>query len=196
MKHLSLLLLTFFLSSAAITQVKFIGESFENGFRYPRAVFEAEKSIEDSLNKTIRSRIADLEKSDFCIGEFGYVQKGSHLQLHLMCNCIDMANSELRYIFFDLATGNEVAQSEFFEPKAREKALSIIQQKIKSYSTQNTACSVLYAEMQESISFDKMDIRLAKDGIEVRPFNSEDCERFPVKVSYMELSECLKYRQL
>jgi hypothetical protein len=196
MRQLVFSILCLFFSVQLHAQVKFTSLEFANGLKYPNAVFTAEPAIQDSINKIIKARVADLEPSDFCVGDFGYVQKGSHLQIHMMCNCIDMASTEHRYIFINLTTGLEVPFEDIFEDKVRERALAIISRSIANRSLANDACNEQFNSLGTVPTWEQLSIRLSKDGIEIRPANTDLCEVKPVKVTYAELSEYFKYKFL
>ncbi len=190
---LSIALLAFFSTQS---QVKFVPQEYANGLKYPKAVFTAEPAIEDSVNKIILSKVGDLETSDFCVGDFGYVQKGSHLQILFMCNCIDMSQTEFRYTLINLNSGTEVPFKDVFEEKSQSKALDVLRKAVVNKSSANADCNTLLKSKGEGINWDDMNLRLSKDGIEIRPANAPSCEPFPIKVSYNEFSEYLKYQSL
>lgn len=196
MKNLSLLLIALLAFFSVKSQIKFIPQEYGNGFKYPKAVYETEPAIEDSVNKIIHSKVSDLESSDFCVGDYGYVQKGSHLQILFMCNCIDMAQTEFRYTLINLSTGKEVPFKDVFEEKSQSKALDVLRKAVMNKSSANADCNTLLKSKGEEINWDDMNLRLSKDGIEIRPANAPACEPFPIKVPYSEFSEYLKYQSL
>lgn len=193
MRYLLTLFALVFTAGILSAQVKFTSKAFENGFKYPVAVFSSDIAIQDTMNAQIESSIQDLESSDFCIGDFGYVQKGAHLQLHLMCNCIDMKESEHRYLFFNLKTGYLVRQADLFAPKERERALIYISGELKKHTATTDACKESFSSLPETISYDDIDIRIGKDGIEVRPKNSTSCEREPLRIEWKNLHSYLQF---
>lgn len=183
------------LASSLNAQIKFKTLEYANGLKYPEAVFVNEPAIQDSVNKIIKQKIGDLEQSDFCVGDFGYVQKGSHLQIHFMCNCIDMAATEHRYAFINLSSGMEVNFDDIFLDKTKSKALSVIQASIREkHSGLQESCKARFASLLENPSWSDLSLRLHKDGIQVRPLNCSDCESTPIFVSYNELTEYFKYQ--
>jgi hypothetical protein len=188
-----LIILGLTLTSTVSAQVKFLSKTFDNGFKYPVAVFTTDKSVEDSLNRLIRASIGDLETSDFCIGEFGYVQKGPHLQLFLLCNCIDMPTSEHRYLFFNLEVGSLVPQKDLFSPKEYEAALKLISAKIKTHKAITTESQQEFEALIDNLTFESIDIRLSKDGIEIRPMNHNQSEKSPLLISWIDLKPYLQY---
>lgn len=172
-------------------QIKFSVNTFENGFRYPVLIYPENVAVQDSINAQIANNISDLKASDFCIGDYGYVQKGNHIELHLVCNCIDMSTADHRYLCFNLVEGTLVNQPDIFESKKRELALKIISINIRKVKETNT-CVTDFGDLTEDLDFSQMNIRFYKDGIEVRPLVG-DCSKTPVLVKWTELSSCLKY---
>ena len=180
------------LSGQLSAQVKFAPRFFENGFKYPFARM-ADRKIEDTINSQIHSRISDLEASDFCIGDYGYVQKGKLLQIHMLCTCIDLDESEHRYLFLNLETGLSVPQSHLFASDQRERALAFISNAIINHSTSVVECSEAYSSLPEKIIFNDINIRIAKDGIEVRPANSNACEQGALKIEWNKIHSYLQH---
>ena len=182
------------LASSLSAQIKFKTLEYANGLKYPEAVFVNEPAIQDSVNKIIKQKIGALEQSDFCIGDFGYVQKGSHLQIHFMCNCIDMAETEHRYAFINLSTGTEVKFDDIFLEKDKSKALAVIQKKINGAGNGNEDPCAFVMSSLSGPTWDDLSLRLHKDGIQIRPANNNKCEHAVVFVSYNELTEYFKYQ--
>lgn len=184
---IALLIMPFLGSS----QVKFSAKTFDNGFRYPVMVYPSNTAIQDSINSIIIDKISDLKASDFCIGDYGYVQKGNHIELHLVCNCIEMSTADHRYYLFNLVNGTLVDHIDLFDGKKKDIAMKVVMEKIKKSKASNS-CATKFGEDLDSLNFSDIDIRLYRDGIEIRPLNS-DCEKSPVKVQWTELSSVLKY---
>lgn len=183
------------LASSLNAQIKFKTLEYANGLKYPEAVFVNEPAIQDSVNKIIKRKIGALEQSDFCIGDFGYVQKGSHLQIHFMCNCIDMAATEHRYAFINLSSGTEVSFDDIFLDKDKSKALVVIQKAIQNKTPSlQESCKSSFAALNENPNWNELSLRLHKDGIQIRPNNCSSCESSPVFVPYNELTEYFKYQ--
>lgn len=181
------------ITTTTFGQIKLLPKNFENGYKYPHVVLASNQSHEDSINKRIQERIADLKASDFCIGEYGYVQKGSHIEIHLVCNCIDMSESEHRYIFFNIETGENATRSDLFADKEQDKALILVRKKIAGYKANDAGCSDDFKKIPEDASYADFDIRLYKDGIEIRPKDSKNCNSNTLRISWIELSSHLRY---
>ena len=172
-------------------QIKFTAKNFDNGFRYPVMIYGDDVAVQDSINAIISAKVEDLKASDFCIGDYGYVQKGNHIEVHLVCNCIDMTTADHRYLLFNLVEGTLVDHQDLFETKKKGLALKVISNSIRKAEETNT-CVADFGDLENDLDFSKMQIRLFKDGLEIRPVNS-DCVRTPVRVLWTELSSCLKY---
>lgn len=197
MKNILIAALFLLFATSAFTQIRFTSLEYANGLRYPKAAFPNEPHIADSVNKIIRSKIGDLEASDFCVGDFGYVQKGSHLQIHFMCNCIDMPATEHRYAFINLTTGTEVDFADIFNDKDRSKALSVIQKTITDKKGNvKSECLNGFESMGSTPNWDQLNFRLSKDGIELRPKMPNSCESSPILLPYSMLTDYFKYQFL
>lgn len=183
-----------FNSVAQMSEVKFREESFANGMVYPLVVIPAHKSLEDSINADILRRVSDLEASDFCIGQYGYVQKSSHLQIHLFCNCIDFKESENRYYLYNLEEGRAVAYSDLLNPKERPAAGEFLLGKIKAFASQNGIN--LSQDIVDNIlsnNLNAMKVEMTKDGLRL----SLDAEGWKADmtctVSWIEMKPFLKF---
>lgn len=179
-------------STTLNAQVKLQPKTFDNGYKYPHVVV-SDQSISDSINKQLQANIADLKASDFCIGEYGYVQKGNHIEIHLLANCLEMQSGEHRYLFFNTETGEMVPHYDLFASKQKEDALKYIRKRIKEYKATDVGCTEEFKALPESASYDDFTIRLYKDGIEIRPLNSENCTKTTLRITWSDLKEYLKY---
>lgn len=180
------------ISGTTSAQVEFISKTFDNGLEYPFATSE-NKEIEDTINSQISSLISDLKDSEFCAGDFGYVQKGEYIQIHLMCACIELEESEHRYLVLDLKTGYSVPQSHLFSDSQRENALKYITTALYRYTTTNEACTDAFASLPKKIKFKDLDIRLGKYGIDVRPANSNACEKSAMQIEWNKIQQYLQF---
>lgn len=193
MRNSLLLLTTLFVVNFIWAQVGLTPQTFDNGFKYPNANFPKDKAIEDKLNEGIYETIKDLEANEFCIGEYGYVQKGSHIEIHIFATCMELAESEHRYVLLNIETGERVKHNDLFAEKQQADALKFILNKMESYKSSNELCQTKFSEVLSSASYNDINIRLYKDGIEVRPINTSDCEQFPMRITWNELKQFLRY---
>lgn len=191
----SLILSTFFvlILTNSFAQVGLTPLTFENGFKYPHANFPKDKTIEDKINEGIHETIKDLEANEFCIGEYGYVQKGSHIEIHIFATCMELPESEHRYVLFNIESGERVKHEDLFADKQQSDALAFIEKKLTAHQSSNALCDEKLKNIDGSAGFEDMNIRLYKDGIEIRPLKTSDCEQFPLRITWNELKEFLKY---
>jgi hypothetical protein len=181
-----------FLTGTTMAQIKFSDKTFDNGMVYPVAHFSKKPAVADTMNAIIQRNLMDAEVSDFCIGDYGMVQKGNHVELHLICNCIEFTKTEHTYLFFSLETGQLVTYDDLFDSKEKDKALKRIVALI-SEADDDTCKSELTSEGEET-GWSDMTIRLYKDGMEIHP-KTGMCNN-PVKVPWTEVSTYLKYGYL
>lgn len=185
--------LVLFAAMSAFGQIRFSDETFDNGMRYPVAHFDSKPAIADSMNAIIQENLVDAETSDFCVGDYGYFQKGNHIEVHLTCNCIDFEETDHRYLFFSLESGQLVGYSDLFENKKKEEALQLINKHIRDALAANV-CAQEFGEMTADADWSDITFRLYKDGLEIHP-GSGMCKS-PVKITWTEMYSFLKYNFL
>ena len=188
-----LAVMTLFVASAQMEKVKFKEATFENGMLYPIAIVTANPAIAEKINKHLLSQIEDLKNADFCIGQYGYVQKGMHLQIHIFCNCIDFDESQNRYFLYNVETGDNVPYVDIFEPKKVKSATSIIQDKTKAFAIEN---SIKLSEEEikaiESNNLDAFKVTFKRDGLDLW-LNSASWGDKPMFITWGELRSVMKY---
>lgn len=190
-----LIILSVLITAVSFAQMKITEGQFENGLSYPILNDPYDSMRYERINMNILQGLNDLEESPYCISDYGYVQKGSHLQIQVMCTCMEMDKGELRFFFYNLDTGTAVPYSNLFDMKQRDKALEFIDQKIKDYISANpNKCSEDIKTLGDNPSFDDLNVRMTREGIEIRTPNSDSCENSPIKISYFELKEFLRYK--
>jgi hypothetical protein len=180
--------------SSTIAQMKIKEGTFENGLSYPILTDQYDSTKYAVINKDILSGLKDLEESAYCISDYGYVHKGSHLQLQVMCTCMEMDKGELRFFFYNLDTAEPVPYSNLFELKTKDKALAYIDSKVASYISSNPNQCSNSLKQSESTKFDDLNVRMTRDGLELRAKESDTCENAPIKISWSELKDYLKYK--
>lgn len=180
------------LAGSTMAQIKFTDKTFDNGMRYPVAHYAKNPTVADTMNAIIQRNLMDAEVSDFCIGDYGLVQKGNHVELHLVCNCIDFAETDHRYLFFSLETGQLVSYADLFDSKEKDKALKRINELISD--ADDSTCKAELTSDTGYLNWDQMTIRLYKDGMEIHP-KAGACDH-PVKIPWTEVSTFLKYNYL
>lgn len=198
MKHFLLSLSLTFVTLgtfAQLKEVRFKDGTFTNGMTYPILEIVGDKVHQDSINVDIRKKLADLEAADFCIGQYGYVQKSTHLQIHVFCNCIDFAQSENRYFLYNLEEGRSVPYSDLFNPKEKGPATEYLSSKIQEYAAQNDI--TLSSEAMENIHVNNLDalhVEMTRDGLNIQMSAAEGWNAEKIfKVTWIELKPFLKY---
>ncbi|MCR9172544.1 MAG: hypothetical protein NXI10_08640 [bacterium] len=191
MKYLATTLMLI-LCGSVMSQIKFSDKTFDNGMRYPVAHYSKNPTVADTMNAIIQRNLMDAEVSDFCVGDYGLVQKGNHVELHLVCNCIDFAETDHRYLFFSLETGQLVDYSDLFDPKEKAKGLTRINELVSDAG--DDTCKAELISNGENLNWSDMTIRLYKEGLEIHP-KAGKCNN-PVKVPWTEVSTYLKYNFL
>jgi hypothetical protein len=185
------------MTSQLFGQIEFSSGTFENGFEYPILLDKLDSSKYAVANSKILDGLADLEESAYCISSSGYVQKGSHIQVQVMCNCMEMEQSELRFFFINTDTGHPVKYSNMYEEKTREDAEKFVAQKLKKHYNESSAdCSAAFSSLSGEPSTDDMDTRITKQGFEFRIPGSADCDSSPMRLSWSEMKDYLKYNFL
>lgn len=184
--------LLLFTAASVSAQIKFSDQTFDNGMKYPVAHFSKDQTVADSMNAIIRRNLMDAEVSDFCIGDYGLIQKGNHIELHLICNCIDFAETDHRYLFFSLENGALVEYTDIFDSKEKENALKRINELVAAAGEET--CKAKIAPDGKAVSWQQMRLRFYKDGLEVHP--ASGATENPVKVPWTEISTYLKYNFL
>jgi hypothetical protein len=180
------------ISCSAFAQIKFTDKTFDNGMLYPVAHFSGNEAVADSMNAIIKRNLTDAEVSDFCIGDYGFFQKGNHLELHLICNCIDFSETAHKFLFFSLETGTLVSYTDLFTSKEKDKALKHINELVRKAGSDT--CASEFGEMTNDLTWSEMKIRMYRDGLEIHPV-SGTCEN-PIQIPWTELSTFLKYSYL
>jgi len=174
-------------------KIKYHDKIFDNGLKYPKVeLVNGDDEAEDTINKRILAEVIDLKSQDFCVGDYGFVQKGMHVQILLYCNCIDMAQSENRYLFFNFETGLEAPTNNIFDEKRKDETLRYIRSEMSKF-TPPEACKEEFDKIPEDFDWSDIDLRLSMEGLEVRPVNSTKCEKAPLRIAWNDVRSLLKY---
>jgi len=181
-------LLTISTVNAQLDQVKFKEATFENGMMYPVAVVAGNKTVEDNINKHLQSQIQDLKNADFCIGQYGFVQKGAHLQVHIFCNCIDFDESQNRYFLYNSQTGDNVKYNDLLNPKKIKITTAFLINKAKAASSISEADIQLIQEK----NLDAFKIIFKREGMDLW-LKSEAWGEKPLFIAWREMKEMMKY---
>lgn len=159
-----LLLLPTFLFSQKVT---FREGIFDNGMKYPLIVFSSNPEAEKLINSDLKANVANYESQDFCIGQSGFVQKTSFIQIHIYANCIEMFQSENNYFLYDLKTGRRCKVFDMINPKVDDEFHAFFRSRVKTYIT-NKDLSLTDDEITSLISLtvDDFTTVLESEGIQ------------------------------
>lgn len=179
---------------AQLSEVKFTEKSFENGMTYPQLAI-SDKALQDSINSNIELRIADLKESDFCIGQYGYVQKRTHLQINLFCTCIEFDDPQNRYFFYNLVSGKPVPYSDITEPKTSKKLNALLIEKAKLHLTNKMGTLSLESQAKiEENGIDAFQVVMQRGGLDLWLTEEQTWGEKPLFISWVELTPFLKYQ--
>lgn len=193
MKYI-LVALTLLNTIGLFAQVSIKEGVFENGLSYPVLSDKYDSTKYEIINKDILSGLKDLESNVYCISDYGYVQKGNHIQLQVMCTCMEMDKGELRFFFYNLETGMPVKYSDLFDLKSKDKAMKYLDNKVSSFISVNSNEYINSLKQEKSLKFDDLNVRMTREGLEIRSTITDSCKNSPLKVSWSELKDYLKYK--
>lgn len=193
MKYI-LVALTLLNTIGLFAQVSIKEGVFENGLSYPVLSDKYDSTKYEIINKDILSGLKDLESNVYCISDYGYVQKGNHIQLQVMCTCMEMDKGELRFFFYNLETGMPVKYSDLFDLKSKDKAMKYLDNKVSSFISVNSNECINSLKREKSLKFDDLNVRMTREGLEIRSTITDICKNSPLKVSWSELKDYLKYK--
>lgn len=193
MKYI-LVALTLLNTIGLFAQVSIKEGVFENGLSYPVLSDKYDSTKYEIINKDILSGLKDLESNVYCISDYGYVQKGNHIQLQVMCTCMEMDKGELRFFFYNLETGMPVKYSDLFDLKSKDKAMKYLDNKVSSFISVNSNECINRLKQEKSLKFDDLNVRMTREGLEIRSTITDSCKNSPLKVSWSELKDYLKYK--
>lgn len=162
---------------------------------YPQVVLPGAQEFEDSINRDILNRISDLEKSDFCIGQYGYIQKSSHLQIHIFCNCIDFEESVNRYLLYNIDEGRAVPYSNMLNKKMKKQATQFLIETTEKWLESNSIdADKKNIEKINELSLDAFIVVLKKDGMDLWLKEEENWGNEALFIDWNQMKNFLKYR--
>jgi len=170
MKTLLLILLSFISvhSIAQIKRVKFTDATFENGMLYPIAQISGADDVASKINADILEKIKDLKDADFCVGQYGFVQKGPHIQIHIFCNCIDFKESQNRYYLYNIETGENVQYSDILTPnKMKASAKYLKEVSAMHIKTNSISIEPRVLKLIDSNNIDAFKVTFKRDGLDL-----------------------------
>jgi len=170
--------------------VKFSERAFDNGLIYPVAKFVGNADAEKALNENILAIVSKYENQDFCIGEFGYVQRTSFIQLNFYFNCIDMDKSLSESHLFNLADGEICPLSEMFMEEKEKNYRAFFHKKVVAHYSQNGK-EMPSTDFMDNLSIDDCTVNLMEDGMEIS-LDSQDWPEEKLILTWNELHPFLK----
>jgi len=81
------------------------------------------KAVELSINEDIEKSVVHYKDREFCIGQSGFVQKTSFIQIHIYTSCIDMLESENNYHLYDLESGERCTVSYMLNDRVQKSSI-------------------------------------------------------------------------
>lgn len=172
-------------------EIKFKNAQYPNGLIYPVAEFNANSDAQKNMNAKILEIVSEYESQDYCIGQYGYVQQTSFIQLHFYFNCIDMEESENKYYLFDLGDGTLCAPSKMFLDKQQENMHRYFRSRISDFYKSNGK-DPLPAETLNQLSIDDFRVQLTEEGLLIRSTTLENWSTQDLSVSWSDLRPYLK----
>lgn len=180
-------------SFAQIKRVKFIDATFENGMLYPIAQIPGSDDIASKMNADILINIQDLKDADFCIGQYGFVQKGSHIQIHLFCNCIDFKESQNRYFLYNIETGENVKNSDILTPNKKKAASKYLKEMTDNHiKLNNLSIDPAALKLIVSDNIDAFKVTFKRDGMDLWLLNDKWGDK-PMSITWGAMRSFMKY---
>jgi hypothetical protein len=171
-KKLILLPILLLFQFVGAQEVRFTEGKLPNGLVYPITEYTGNKQAQNTLNNNIFSIVSNYNDQDYCIGQFGYVQQTSYLQIHFYFNCIDLDESKNEYHLFNLLDGQPCAPSDMFLDKQKNNFQAFFQMEISNYLTKSGK-GTFDSNQLGSLTIDDFEIQLLEKGILVLPKSEE-----------------------
>ncbi|MFK7786527.1 MAG: hypothetical protein AB8B56_15510 [Crocinitomicaceae bacterium] len=190
-KKIILLPLLFIFQIVSAQEVNFSERAYDNGLTYPVAQFTGNADAEKSLNENILKIISTYEDQDFCIGEYGYVQRTSFIQLNFYFNCIDMDESKSESHLFSLSDGEVCPPSEMFLEGKEKLFRTFFGKKVSAHYIQNGK-EAPSSEVMNELTIDDCETLLLEEGIQISIASKEDWPEDDLLIKWSELRPYLK----
>ncbi len=182
-------LLVFQLTQAQ--SLKFKNGQLDNGLVYPVVTLAGNPDGQQTLNASIQEIIAEYKEQDYCIGQYGYVQKANFLQLNFYFNCVDLDESRNEYHFFNLSTGERCLVSELFMEKQQKHYQPFFADHIRKHLIEHGK-EAPSESFIESISIDECQVELIEEGIRISLDSYENWPNEKLVITWDELRPFLK----
>lgn len=170
-----------------VKEVKFREEAFGNGLTFPQVIIKENKQAEMKINGSIKRNLADLEKNTMCIGQYGFVQKGIYLQLHLYANCVELEDSENRFYLYNSETGAITDYANMTNHKRRKKFGPYLLEECQKYLGDKS--DLITEELAEKIKKENLGafkVHMTKNGLNI---SLENWVEKPLHLSWAQLRE-------
>lgn len=190
-KRIILLPLLFVFQIVTAQEVKFSNGEYDNGLIYPIAEFHGNAATEDMLNKNILKIVSGYQEKDYCIGQYGFVQQTSFIQLNFYFNCIDMDESTTESHLFSLEDGEPCAPSEMFIEKRKKGYLPYFKQRVSRHFIEFEK-EEPSKEFLKSLSIDDCQVTLLEEGIKISIPNADNWPDEDLLLFWSELRPYLK----
>jgi hypothetical protein len=165
MKYTLLFSILFLFPATYFSQIiEFRDGQLPNGMTYPLIVFNKNRTVELAVNRDIEKNIETFKERDFCIGQYGFVQKSSFLQIHIYVNCIDMIESENYYYLYDLENGEQATVTDMLNPQTEDEFNKYFRGKVKSFMS-TEGIELADGESLDTYVVADLAAKLDKDGI-------------------------------
>lgn len=171
--------------------VKFKNGQLDNGLVYPVVTLTGNPEGQSVINANIEEIIADYKEQEYCIGQYGYVQKTNFLQLNFYFNCVDLDESRNEYHFFNLTTGEKCLVSELFLENQQKYYQSFFADYITKHLIENGK-ETPSDSFTQSISIDECQVELIEEGIRISIATYEDWPSEKLVITWDELRPFLK----
>lgn len=188
-----LILLSFLLATQLVQaqSLRFKNGQLDNGLVYPIVDVMGNPEAQKELNSAIQGIIAEYKEQDYCIGQFGYVQKANFLQLNFYFNCIDLDESKTENHFFDLSTGEACTISALFLEKQKKHYDSFFADHIVKHIIEN-GNDAPSDDFIDSISIEDCQVELVEEGMKINLKSYESWPNEALMISWEELRPFLK----
>ena len=172
-------------------EIKFKNAQYQNGLIYPVAEFAANAEAQKTMNAKILEIVSEYETQDYCIGQYGYVQQTSFIQLHFYFNCIDLDESQNKYYLFDLGDGTICPPSKMFLDKQKENMQRYFRSRISDFY-KNNGKDPLPMETLNQLFIDDFMVQLTEEGLLIRSTTLENWGTQDLSISWSDLRPYLK----
>lgn len=190
-KKLLLLPLLFVFQIVTAQEVKFSEGNYDNGLIYPIADFTGNVDAKNALNENIIEIVSEYQEQDYCVGQYGFVQRTSFIQLNFYFNCIDMDKSKSESHLFDLSNGEVCPPSEMFLKKTEKKYRAFFHKKVSAHYTQNGK-TMPTTDFMNNLSIDDCDVILLEEGLEISLDSQKDWPEEKLLITWEEIRPFLK----